>query len=100
MILDRQYFLVTCIELGELIRSKKRSCEIVVNRTFTGSETDPGLVLFPLESFSRSDFFNMADVIAMHVFRELVVLISILKKICLRQINLNEMIHPLIFCPR
>lgn len=69
-------FYVTCIVLGELIRSKKLSCEIVVNGNFTGSETDSGLVLFPLESFSRSDFFNMADAIVMHVFCELVVLIG------------------------
>lgn len=62
--------------LGELIRSKKLSCEIVVNGNCTGSETDSGLVLFPLESFSRSDFFNMADAIVMHVFCELVVLIG------------------------
>lgn len=52
---------VKCIELGEHIGSNKLSFEIVVNGNLTGSDTELELVLFPLEYFSGSDFFNMVD---------------------------------------
>lgn len=79
---------VKYIELGEHIGSNKLSCEIVVNGNLTGSDTELELVLFPLEYFSGSDFFNMVDASSLYCKEYW--------KFFLRQLSLNELFHPLI----
>lgn len=83
---------VKCIELGEHIGSNKLSFEIVVNGNLTGSDTELELVLFPLEYFSGSDFFNMVDASSLYCKEYW--------KFFLRQLSFNELFHPLILCSR